>query len=103
MQATKYFLTQEGLGWKNPNGLILKCVAEEESRRLIEGFHSGFCGVHFAAKTTTHKILRAGYYRPTLYMDVDKSVGNCQKCQLFTGKQKLAALPLNPVVVQSPF
>ena len=31
-----------------------------------------------------------------------KSVRKCQKCQLFTGKQKLVALPLKPVVVQAP-
>ena len=32
-----------------------------------------------------------------------KSVRNCQKCQLFTEKQKLAALPLKSVVIQAPF
>jgi transposase InsO family protein len=30
-------------------------------------------------------------------------VRGCQQCQLFTGKQKLAALPLQPVVVEAPF
>eukprot|EP00253_Pinus_taeda_P015867 PITA_15867 len=29
--------------------------------------------------------------------------GSCQACQLFTGKQKLVALPLQPVVVEAPF
>jgi transposase InsO family protein len=66
-------------------------------------FHSGFCGGHFAAKTTTHKILRAGYYWPTIFSDVHKMVRGCQQCQLFTGKQKLAALPLQLVVVEAPF
>ena len=28
LQATKYCLTQDGLGWKNPDGLILRCVDE---------------------------------------------------------------------------
>ena len=44
-------------GWKNPDGLILRCVDEEESKRLLEEFHLGFCGGHFAAKTTAHKFL----------------------------------------------
>jgi transposase InsO family protein len=30
-------------------------------------------------------------------------VRGCQQCQLFTGKQKLVALPLQPVVVETPF
>ena len=66
-------------------------------------FHSGFCGGHFAAKTTTHKILRASYYWPNIFSDVHKLVRNCQQCQLFTGKQKLASFPLQLVVVQAPF
>ena len=32
-----------------------------------------------------------------------KFVRACQACQLFTGKQKLAALPLQPVIVEAPF
>ena len=86
LQATKNCLTQEGLGWKNLDGLILRCVDEKESRRLLDEFHSGFCGGHFVAKTTAHKILRAGYYWSTLFTDVHKSIRNCQKCQLFIGK-----------------
>ena len=31
LQATKYCLTQDGLGWKNPDGLILTCIDEEQS------------------------------------------------------------------------
>jgi transposase InsO family protein len=69
---------------------------------MIE-FHSGFCGGHFAAKTTTHKILREGYYWPTIFSDVHKMVRGCQQCQMFMGKQNLAALPLQPIVVEAPF
>ena len=86
LRATKYCLTQDGLGWKNPDGIIIRCVDEEESKKLLEESHSGFCGGHFAAKTTAHKILRAGYYWPTLFIDVHNTVRNCKKCQLFTGK-----------------
>jgi hypothetical protein len=102
-KATKYCIIQDGLGWKNPDGVILRCVDELESKRLLVDFHSGFCGGHFAAKTTAHKILRAGYYWSTIFSDVHKMVRGCQQCQLFLGKQKLAALPLQPVVVEAPF
>jgi hypothetical protein len=42
-------------------------VDEVESKKLVDVFHVGFCGVHFAAKTATHKILREGYYWPTIF------------------------------------
>ena len=76
---------------------------EVETKQLVDDFHSGFCGGHFAARTTTHKILRAGYYCPTIFSNVHRFVRKCEPCQLFTGKQKLAALPLQPVVVEAPF
>jgi transposase InsO family protein len=103
LKAAKYCIIQDGLGWRNPDGVILRCVDELESKRLLVDFHSGFCGGHFVAKTTAHKILKAGYYWPIIFSDVHKMVRGCQQCQLFTGKQKLAALPLQPVVVEAPF
>jgi transposase InsO family protein len=103
LKSSKYVLTRDGLGWKNPDGVILRCVDDVESKKLMDEFHGGFCGGHFAAKTTTHKILRAGYYWPTIFSDVHQFVRKCEPCHLFTGKQKLAALPLQPVVVEAPF
>jgi hypothetical protein len=61
----------------------------EEENKLMDEFHKGICGGHHATNTTTHKILRGGY--------------SCHPCQFFTGKQKLASLPLQPVVVEAPF
>ena len=69
----------------------------------MDDFHGGFCGGHFAARTTIHKILGAGYYWPTIFSDVHQFVRKCEPCQLFTAKQKLAALPLQQVVVEAPF
>ena len=62
LKETKYCLTKDGLGWRNPDGLILRCVDEAESKKLMVEFHARFCGGNFAARTTSHKILRAGYY-----------------------------------------
>eukprot|EP00253_Pinus_taeda_P002057 PITA_02057 len=103
LKATKYCLMKDGVGWRNPDGIVLRCVDDVESKKLISEFHSGFCGGDYAARTTAHKILRAGYYWPSIFSDVHRFIRNCQACQLFTGKQKLAALPLQPVIVEAPF
>ena len=50
-----------------------------------------------------HKILRAGYYWPSIFLDVHSFVRGCEQCQLFTRKQKLVALPLKAVVIEAPF
>lgn len=38
-----------------------------------------------------------------LFADVHEFVRACESFQLFTRKQKLAALPLQPVIVEAPF
>ena len=103
LKAMKYFLTEDGLGWKNPNGVILRCVNQDEAKKILKELHSGYCGGHFAARTTAHKILRAGYYWPTLFSNAYQHVQSYQPCQFFTGKPKLPAQPLKPVVVEAPF
>jgi len=59
---------KNGLEWKNPEGIVLRCVDEIESKKLVSKFHSGFCGGYYAARTTAHKILRAGYCWPSIFL-----------------------------------
>jgi len=103
LKSMKYCLTREGLGWRNSDGVILICVNKEEANKLISELHSRYCGGHFIARTTTHKISRAGYYCPTIFFNTHRYARSCQPCQYFSGKQRLSALPLNPVVVEEPF
>jgi hypothetical protein len=77
LKAMKYCLIEEGLGWRNPDGVILRCVDKEEVDKLVTKLHAGHCGGHFAARTTTHKILRAGYYWPTIFSDTHQYVRAC--------------------------
>jgi len=70
LKDAKYVLTRDGLGWRNPDGVILRCVDNVESKKLVDEFHGRFCGGHFDAKNTTHKILRVGYYSPMIFSDV---------------------------------
>jgi hypothetical protein len=103
LKSMKYCLIEDGLGWKNPDGIILRCVNKEEAKKILKELHSGYCGGHFVSCTTAHKILRAVYYWPTLFLDTYQHVRSCQPCQYFTGKSKLPAQPLKPVVVEAPF
>ena len=66
-------------------------------------FHEGICGGHYNWRATTHKILKAGFYWPKLFGDVFAWVRACEKCQKFSERQKLVALPLIPVHVDEPF
>jgi hypothetical protein len=74
LKAMKYCLIENGLGWTDPNKFLLRCVNQEESNKLLKELHSRHCGGHFSACTTTHKILRDGYYWLTLFTDTHQYV-----------------------------
>ena len=69
---------------------------------MIE-LHDGHVGGHFFGDTTAHKILRAGYYWPTLFKDAHAHVRKYDICQRCGGRQAKAVGPLNPVMITEPF
>jgi hypothetical protein len=103
LHAVKYCISEKKLYWKDPLGFLLVCLVESETEEVISQFHEGVCGGHHAWRATTYKILRAGYYWPKLFPDVNAKVRACNPCQFFTGKQKLPAMPLVPVKTEAPF
>jgi hypothetical protein len=58
----------------------MRCLEKEESEKVLSKLHAGEAGGHFNGYTTTHKVLRAGYYWPTLFKD-DHVL--CRKCIIF--------------------
>jgi len=70
---------------------------------VLQEFHVGDCGGHLYWETTADKILRVGFYWPTLFSDFKKYVTSCHKCQIFEGKKKLLPLPLKPISIEIPF
>eukprot|EP00253_Pinus_taeda_P025538 PITA_25538 len=74
-----------------------------QSPCTMKEFHAGDYGGHLYWKSTTDKILRAGYYWPSLFVDVKKFTASCHKCQIFEGKRKLFPLPLKPISTEKPF
>ena len=96
LKARNYYILNEKLYWKNPNGLLLKCLPEPKAEKIKQEFHAGECGGHLIWKATANKILRAGYYWPTRFNDVHKIVTSCHKCQIFEGRRKLLPSLYNP-------
>eukprot|EP00253_Pinus_taeda_P027202 PITA_27202 len=103
LKAAKFCILNFALYWKYPSGVLLNCLVEKEAKKAMEDCHQGDCGGHHFWKSTANKILRAGYYWPTLFADVYKMVKHCHKSQIFEGKQKLQPLPLKPIEVSAPF
>jgi hypothetical protein len=81
----------------------LSCLIEEEAEKTIREFHKGDCGGHHYWKTTVHKILRAGFYWPNIFLMSIKRFQNAMNVIFLKGKGKLQPLPLKPISVEAPF
>jgi hypothetical protein len=85
LKAVKYCIMNQSLFWKYPGGILLNCVEEDEAQRIMAEMHRGACGGHHYWKYTAYKILRAGYYWPTLFSDVFAKVGIVLNVRFFQG------------------
>jgi hypothetical protein len=103
MKAAKFYILDKSLYWKDPGGILLSFLLEDDMERTIKEFHKGDYRGHQYWKTIVHKILRVGYYWPNIFIDVYKEVSSFHKCQIFDGRRKLQPLSLKPVSVEATF
>jgi len=103
MKASRFCVIDGNLLWKNHEGILLNCLNVSETDNVVRDFHAGDCGGHLYWKSIVDKILRDGYYWPTLFADVKIFATSCHKCQIFEGKRKLLPLPLRPISTERPF
>jgi len=45
-QATKYVLLEDELYYRTIDGVLLKCLGDDEAKSLMREIHEGVCGAH---------------------------------------------------------
>ena len=90
------------------NGILLRCLNNEEEHKLLQETHGSsnsviHVGGHFSTKTIAFKIIMKWYYWPSIFHDSYVFSIYCDKCQKFVGKERLSAMPLQPVLPDFPF
>ena len=55
-----------------------KCIAKEDADYVLREVHEGVCGNHIEARALAGKVLRQGYYCPTMLRDATKLVRNAK-------------------------
>ncbi|XP_059075423.1 uncharacterized protein LOC131875342 [Cryptomeria japonica] len=104
LQSQRYVFKAIDLYYRENDGFLLFCLEKEQAHLVLAEMHDGVCGGHFTTNTTTHKVLRAGYFWPSLFKDAHAYVRKCEPCQKFAEKLKYeGALPLRPMQVEAPF
>ena len=82
---------------------FLKCIAGEDTEYVLREVHEGICGNHIGAQILAGKVLRQGYYWPTMLKDATDLVKKCKICQEHAKISRLPSEPLTSITSPLPF
>ena len=68
-------------GFSHP---YLRCLVPNEVDYVMREVHKRIYGNHSAARLLVHKLIRVGYYWPTMQKDTQSYMKACDKCQCFS-------------------
>ena len=102
-KSLPYTMIADVLYRTGKDGVLRRCVFQSEIELILEGCHADGCGGHFAGDTTARKVLLAGYWWPTLFNDAHQYVKRCDPCQRIGRPTRSSAMPLTPILAQTPF
>ncbi|KAM2415787.1 hypothetical protein ACFX1X_002106 [Malus domestica] len=84
-------------------GVLLRCLGEEEANQAMEEAHSGICGAHQSGPKLHFQLKRMGYYWPSMVKDCLEYAKRCQACQFHANFIHQPPEPLHPTATSWPF
>jgi hypothetical protein len=102
-RAIKYVLLEDELYYRTIDGVLLKCLGEEEAKILMGEIPEGIYGAHQSAFKMKWMIRNNSYYWLMLLEDCFKYYKGCQECQKFGSIQIVLASAMNPIIKPWPF
>uniref|UniRef100_A0A2N9IAH4 Uncharacterized protein n=1 Tax=Fagus sylvatica TaxID=28930 RepID=A0A2N9IAH4_FAGSY len=85
VRASRFLMLQGTLYKRGFSLPYLRCLAPDEANYVMREIHEGICGDHSGARALQRKIVRAGYYWPSMQVDASRFVQHCDKCQRYHG------------------
>ncbi|KAL5582796.1 hypothetical protein UlMin_015238 [Ulmus minor] len=102
-RSARYFLDKDKLRKRSFSSPSLTCLNEDQAKYVLQEVHEGVCGNHSSGRALAHKVLRQGYYWPTIQADSLAFVQKCDKCQRFSTIPHQPPEELTPVSSPWPF
>ena len=66
VRATRFVLIKAVLYKRGFSRPYLRCLGNEEANYVMREVHEGICRNHLGSRSLVHKLVRAGYYWPTM-------------------------------------
>ncbi|GKU91872.1 hypothetical protein SLEP1_g5686 [Rubroshorea leprosula] len=82
---------------------LLRCLTPFEAEYAVREIHEGVCGTHIGGKTLARKLLRHGYYWPTMVEDAQSYVKKCPTCQFNADNIHMPGETLSSLTSPWPF
>ncbi|KAK0594634.1 hypothetical protein LWI29_038068 [Acer saccharum] len=79
-RSTRYTVLRGELYRRGFSKVLQRCVAGEETNKILKDVHSGVCGNHTGGKSLAHKVLRQGFYWRTLFAEAQRFAKSCESC-----------------------
>ncbi|XP_016205924.1 uncharacterized protein LOC107646237 [Arachis ipaensis] len=101
-EAAKYATIQGQLFKKGLSQPLLKGLHPDQMDYVLKEVHKGCCGHHIGGKTLARKLIRAGYYWPSMMKDSKAFVRKCIMCQENANFHKAPAAELSLLTSSRP-
>jgi hypothetical protein len=102
-QVLKYTSLDDDLYRRTIDGMLLKCLGEEQAKVAVWEAHYRICGAHQSAYKMDWLLRRAGFYWPTMLDDCIKYQKGCEAYQRFGNIQLTPTGIMNSTVKSWPF
>ena len=103
IKVAKYILIDEVIYKRGLSQRYLRCLALNESNYVLREVHDAAYGNHSGARALVHKVVRVGYYWPTIQAEAKAYVKVCDQCQRFSNIPRQSSEYLTPMMALWPF
>jgi hypothetical protein len=99
----RYTVVEGDLYRRGANGILMRCITQEEGRELLAEIHGGECGSHSSSRTLVGKAFRHCFYWPIALQDAPELVKSCEACQFHAKQIHTPAQALQMIPPSWPF
>jgi ribonuclease HI len=102
-KTSRFVIIRDTLYCRSTEGTLLHCLNPNKALTTLTEVHNGICGSHSSGLTLAKKLLRIGYYWPTMEKEAHHFVQKCLQCQQHGDLIHAPAQELHPIITPWPF
>ncbi|XP_071727813.1 uncharacterized protein [Rutidosis leptorrhynchoides] len=103
VKAPTYVLIEGILYRKSYLGPSVLCIGQNRAKEVLREVHEGYCALYSRYRTISAKVMRIGYFWPTIHNHAAEVVRECQSCRQHAPISRAPRHPMIPKMTAWPF